>query len=376
MPASVRLWLPAVVSMVVLVPFAVVQAARADGPFAYLAVIIAVGASAALLLRRRFPGPVVVATAALTLIGLLVATSTGGPPFGPPPLALAFAVVSAIAHGARTWALASVAAAWLIALGAGLVSGELWSPVRIIWTSIFVLGAVGVGEFRRTRRERYVAFRRAAQQRRDDAEQTERLRIARELHDVLSHSLSSIAVQAGVGLHLLDSQPERAGEALAAIRLASTSALDEVRSVLGVLRADEAAPLRPAPDLSQLDELARGAEASGMTVTVQNRVVCDPSAAVQLAIYRIVQESLTNAVRHAAATSVTVTLDETNGSVEVTIDDDGRGPASELGDGGGRGLLGMRERAELQGGSFSAGPRPGGGFRVQAVLPIAEPVSP
>ncbi|WP_158437742.1 sensor histidine kinase [Naasia lichenicola] len=402
MSPTTRLWLPTVLCLLVLVPFSVFQAVRSDGRLALLGVAVAVVGSLGLLVRRRHPGPTVAGLALLTVLGMVVTPMAGGSPVGPPPIALAIAVVSAIVHGARTWALISLATAWLAALAVGLLGAELWSPGRIIWTSVFVLLAVGIGEFRRTRSERYASFRRIQQQRRDEAEQTERLRIARELHDVLSHSLSSIAVQAGVGLHLIDSHPERAAEALANIRIASTSALDEVRSVIGVLRADGHAPLRPAPDLSGLPELIGTAEASGLEVALNNGIVSDLPASIQLAIYRIVQESLTNVVRHAEASSVTITLREGGGAVEVTVDDDGRGASVAIAGGaprtgvrtmddlgtigpvagggagfnaGGRGLLGMRERAELQGGEFAAGARPGGGYRVTATLPVHESAS-
>jgi signal transduction histidine kinase len=187
---------------------------------------------------------------------------------------------------------------------------------------------------------------------------------------VLAHSLSQINVQAGVGLHLMESQPQKAADALASIKLTSKTALDEVRSVLGILRsgANPDAPLVPEPDLSRLAGLAASITEQGVTVTLDNRLDAPPPAAIQLAIYRIVQESLTNVLRHAHATKTTVTLSNDDGEYVVRIADNGS--ATPLASESGRGLLGMRERAELLGGRFSAGPRKLGGFEVIAVIPV------
>jgi signal transduction histidine kinase len=202
--------------------------------------------------------------------------------------------------------------------------------------------------------------------------QAERVRLARELHDVLAHSLSQINVQAGVGLHLMESQPQKAADALASIKLTSKTALDEVRSVLGILRSDgdPDAPLVPEPDLARLPGLAASVTEQGVAVTISDGIGAPPPAATQLAIYRIVQESLTNVLRHAHATAATVTLAETGGDYVVAIADDGTGTGQ--GDGSGRGLLGMRERAELLGGTFSADRRTGGGFEVRVRIPMKE----
>jgi signal transduction histidine kinase len=252
------------------------------------------------------------------------------------------------------------------------------------------------------------------------AVQAERMRIARELHDVLAHSLSQINVQAAVGAHLADRDPAQAKAALVTIKEASKAALDEVRSVLGVLRdetqdARPAAPLVPEPGLAELQALLAPARAQGLPVSLEWRLgeagpvgTAQPDArtfhrvpqTVQLAAYRIVQESLTNARRHAAGSEVRVSLSLTddrcvvrvaNGSPagaeadrpeeedEATTTTTGAGAGAGAGagegaaspaPGGGRGLIGMRERAELLGGSFEAGPGAGGGFLVQAILPF------
>jgi signal transduction histidine kinase len=177
-------------------------------------------------------------------------------------------------------------------------------------------------------------------------------------------------VQAGVGLHLMDSQPDKARDALASINETSKSALDEVRSVLGVLRAggEDDAPLVPESDLSRLDWLAASVSTQGIEVTVTGSPGTVPQA-TQLAIFRIVQESLTNIVRHAKATTAQVHLGQNGGFYEVSVTDNGVAPAPG-GETEGRGLLGMRERAELLGGTLEAGPVDGGGFRVSARIPV------
>jgi len=213
---------------------------------------------------------------------------------------------------------------------------------------------------------------RAEQERRQASE--ERLRIARELHDVLGHHLSLINVQAGVGLHLMDAQPEQARAALTAIKSASAEALREVRSVLGVLRPEEeAAPRTPAPGLHGVTDLA--AEAG---TAVRTEVVGVPRpvpAEVDRATYRIVQEALTNVRRHAGdAASASVTIEYGETELTAQIDDDGAGAAEPPAAGppaaGGTGIAGMRERAVALGGELTAGTRPEGGFRVRVQLPL------
>ncbi|HEX4442157.1 MAG TPA: sensor histidine kinase [Galbitalea sp.] len=329
--------------------------------------VLAVIGPLALLLSRRFPGPIVAFVAAAATADLFVA----GPNNAPVYVALAFAIVRAISRGARVWAWVSVGAAWIISLVISLVLGSDWTPFRIAATTLGILICIGIGESMRTRAERFAQIARIRTQRRQSEVQAERVRIARELHDVLAHSLSQINVQAGVGLHLMDSQPEKARDALANIKETSKSALDEVRSVLGVLRAeggDEDAPLVPESDLSRLDWLAASVSTQGIEVTVTGRPANVPRP-TQLAMFRIVQESLTNIVRHAKATTASVELSQEAGFYMVTVTDNGSALAP-TGETEGRGLLGMRERAELLGGTLEAGPVPGGGFRVIARIPV------
>jgi len=236
---------------------------------------------------------------------------------------------------------------------------------------LLVLGTVA--EIARIRRERSLETARmhAEEARRRASE--ERLRIARELHDVLAHNISLINVQAGVALHLIDEQPEQARTALAAIKQASKEALGELRSVLSVLRqADEAPPPRsPAPSVERLDGLVSRASAAGLEVRTE--ISGTPKtlpAGVDLAAFRIVQEALTNVARHAGHATATIRVGYGEDDLTVQVDDNGNGTGQPSTSGGGNGIPGMRERASALGGELEAGPRPGGGFRVLARLPL------
>jgi signal transduction histidine kinase len=364
------LWAPVLLSFAVQVPAAlwISAAQRLPVPSAALLVGIALIGPLALIGARRWPGPVVAITAIAASADVLV-NQTGGPPY----LALAFAIVSAIVRGARIWAWISISVAWAATIVVALVfGGTRFEGPRLVATTLGILIVVGLGEGLRARRERYAEYRRRAGEMRQSEVQAERVRIARELHDVLAHSLSQINVQAGVGLHLMEKQPQQAAEALASIKETSKTALEEVRSVLGVLRAengaDPSAPLVPEPGLGRLADL----RLPGVRVELDDRLVhADVPQPVQFAIYRIVQESLTNVARHATgATVARVRLEHDDAGYRVTVRDDGRlanpAPASES---GGRGVLGMRERAELLGGHLTVGPAAGGGFEVVAELP-------
>jgi signal transduction histidine kinase len=373
--SRVRLWIPVILSLIVQLPsaFATVGPDRQLHPLDlpprqfFLALALAIIGPLALIAARRFPGPVVAVVAVTAAIDLFVVKPDDAPVY----LSLAFAIVGAIIRGARVWAWVSVGTAWVLSITASIVAGALWSPIRIAFTTLAILVVFGFGETVRTRAERFAQIARIRAQRRQSEVQAERVRIARELHDVLAHSLSQINVQAGVGLHLMDAQPERARDALASIKETSKSALDEVRSVLGILRAEpgshDPAPLVPEPDLTRLDWLAASVSTQGVEVTVAGTLTAVPQA-TQLAIFRIVQESLTNVVRHAGATTAAVELGEAEGFYTVVVTDNGTTPLPDA-ETKGRGLLGMRERAELLGGTLEAGPAGGGGFRVSARIP-------
>jgi signal transduction histidine kinase len=203
----------------------------------------------------------------------------------------------------------------------------------------------------------------------------ERLRIARDLHDVLAHNISLINVQAGVALHLMGERPEQARTALSAIKQASKDALTELRSVLDILRGgDEHAPRAPAPTLARLDDLVSQAAAAGLAVRTEIEGEARPvPSGLDGAAFRVLQEALTNVARHAGPATAIVRLSYGERDLTVQVDDDGLGPASQGGHatlGSGRGIVGMRERVTALGGELEAGPRPGGGFRVRARLPL------
>ena len=353
-------------------------------PLDPLAWALLVAGPLALLARRRWPARVLAATLAC---GLAYAARTY--PEGPSSLAIypALWTVALTLPRRTAWVAASgtavaVAGAELFLYGDTMFDGE---P---LYAAVTVFAAMWWGEAVRARRAYVAELRdraeRAERTREEEARRRvdeERMRIARELHDVVSHTIGVVSVQAGVASHLLQRRPDKAAESLAAIRQASDEALGELHAMLGVLRERDGdagqAPLAPAPGLAELDTLVAQAAGAGVEVTVS--LVGEPRrlpAAVDLAAYRVVQESLTNVVRHAGASRAEVAVRHTDGQVVVEVTDDGRagsGAGSGSGNGAGQGILGMRERARSLGGSLEAGPRPGGGFRVQAILPAGAP---
>ena len=213
------------------------------------------------------------------------------------------------------------------------------------------------------------ALEREREERARTAVELERARIARELHDVVAHAVSVMVVQSEAGDSLLDSSPLRARDSFRTIEATGRAALVEMRRLLGLLRSDEQVWLEPQPGLSSLDVLAAQVREAGVAVDVA--LSDDPGrdlpAGLDLAAYRVVQEALTNALKHAGATAVRVTVHRLADAIEIDVRDDGRGPT---GANGGHGLVGMRERVAMFGGDLSTGPAPGGGFRVHARLPL------
>jgi signal transduction histidine kinase len=200
----------------------------------------------------------------------------------------------------------------------------------------------------------------------------ERLRIAQELHDVVAHSMGVIAVQAGVGAHVIDKDPAEAKKSLDAIGKTSRATLTEIRRLLGVLRADENGAYQPAPGLDDLERLAADLDAAGVPVTLTiDGPRGDVPPGVDLTAYRIVQEALTNVLKHAGTARATVLVGYQPGAVHLEVTDDGRGVNGRATEGG-HGLMGMRERVGVYGGTLVAGPAPGGGFRVVAELPYRD----
>ncbi|HZN18728.1 MAG TPA: sensor histidine kinase [Micromonosporaceae bacterium] len=341
-----------------------------------------VAGAAALVLRRRAPVAALAVTTA-ALVGYLALPYPGGPVM----LAALVALFAAVRAGRWLGTWTTVVLGYAAYLGLGHLTAELAGrpldpppgPVQALVVAGWVGAALAVASAAKVRGEHYAqlaqwraeqARTRAEQQRRQASE--ERLRIAQELHDVLGHHLSLINVQAGVGLHLMDSQPEQARAALSAIKQASAEALREVRSVLAALRPDdEAAPRTPAPGLDRVGDLAADAGQRVSTTVLGLSRPLPPE--VDRAAYRIVQEALTNVRRHAGdGASATVTIEYADGELRVTVDDDGRAAPGLSGVESGNGIPGMRERAAALGGDLSAGPRPGGGFRVRARLPLEE----
>ena len=334
------------------------------------AFILVAVATLALAWRHRWPAAVLaVSVAAATIYTLL--GYINGAVLVAPMLALYTVVAQSGVRRAVVYAIATLAV-----LGSASVAvnplGPFGGGVEIL---PFMVTAVTFAGIAVANRRAYVASiqARAEQDARRRIDE-ERLRIARELHDVVAHTMATINVQAGVAAHVLSSRPEAAAESLQAIKAASKEGLKELRAVLDVLRqADDADPTQPAPGTAQLEALIAGARRAGLetTLTVTGEPVPLP-AAVDLAAYRIVQESLTNAIRHAGPATAAVSLGYHHDELRIDVTDTGRSQptGAAAGHNGGHGLAGMRERAATVGGTVETGPGPGGGYRVAARLPF------
>jgi signal transduction histidine kinase len=346
-----------------------------EGALSWPAIALLVASSAALIVRRRHPAGVLL----ITVVSAVVYPHLTGSAGGPFMLPMMVAVYTAAALGLRVWAVGVAGTFLVVFVVFGVLSGAA-PPEALPIVPGWLVAVLVAGEVARSRREyRAEVERRAAEAERTREEEAlrrameERLRIAREVHDVLSHSISMINVQAGVAVHLLDTKPEQARTALVAIKQASKNALRDLRATLGVLRdVDEQDGARvPAGGLHRLDELVAGAQAAGLRLQVVTRgEPRELPAGVDLAAYRIVQESVSNIVRHAGATTGTVMLRFDRDDLTVTIDNEAGTSNGAASPGAGNGIRGMRERAEALGGELEAGPRPDGGFRVRARLPL------
>jgi signal transduction histidine kinase len=310
--------------------------------------------------------------------------------YAPYPGVSAFALLFGLAlHGRRRdslLALGATVGAFCLAIAAqpaGVVS-----PSDVISTLLATAVAWLAGDNLRQRRLRWAAIEERArllEREREDRDRAavtaERLRIARELHDVVAHSMSVIAVQAGVGSHVIATDPTAARDALAVIESTSRGALTEMRRMLGVLRQDGETAMHPMPGLADIPRLVAETRRTGVGVTVSSTGDgASLPAGLDLAAYRVVQEALTNVLKHGGPVAhVHIACSEETVDLEVLDEGPARRPRrgdvpeSDVGvaPGAGQGLVGMRERVELYGGSFEAGPRPGGGFRVHATLPYA-----
>ncbi|MFJ6837321.1 sensor histidine kinase [Streptomyces sp. NPDC091209] len=338
--------------------------------------LAAVGCSA-LVWRHRHPFGVLAVTlgcgVAFQLLGIRDSPLVTGP-----------VLVSVYNVAARTdrrtaWAVAAVSAAVLVSAGA-MCTPKSWLDADKVAMLAWMALPAAVGDGVRSRRA-YVA---AVEERAEHAELTreqeaqqrvaaERVRIARELHDIVAHHIALINAQAGVAVHLVDQRPEQILTALKDIRDTSRSALDELRVTVGLLRQsdDPIAPRDPMPGLAQVPALLASFERAGLAVSHARRGTAKPlEPAVDLAAYRIVQESLTNVRKHAGADHAWLFLHYQGERLTITVEDDGSAGPHHPHPGAGHGLIGMRERAATIGGRLYAGPRPEGGFTVTAELPL------
>jgi signal transduction histidine kinase len=377
-----RYWFDAllVIGLGVGIASVVTGQSRSDGPhgplwFDVLAIIAIVSP---LFLRRRYPFGAPLAVGAAVVLTTLVDPRLAGYA-GVPFLAGSAAVFLMGLLPQRSQAAVGLALAVGVngvvavrdprgSLGAFIAASVLFV---IVWTIAFGLGS----KFREAdeARQRAARAEREREERASAAVSEERARIARELHDVVGHSVSVMTVQASAVRRLLHPDQERERDALLIVEQTGREALAEMRRMVGVLRRPEEAPARaPQPSLEQIDRLVEQAREAGLPVEL--RIEGEPvqlPAGVDLTAYRLVQEGLTNAMKHAHAERTQVVVRYGVDDIEVSVSDDGRGgPAGSASDGG-HGLVGMRERVSVYGGELEAGPRPGGGYRLRARLPLA-----
>lgn len=350
------------------------------GHFGY---VLLVASGLVLVVRRRWPVAVFVVTAVASVVYFVLDY-----PDGPAWLALFVALYTLTAHGdgRRSLQIAGVgivclSSVWLVA------AADIEPRAALGWV-FFRIGAsvmsAALGESARSRRvialEAQERAERAERNRDQEARarvDAERLRIAREVHDTVAHSIAVINVQAGVAAHVLDKRPEHARETLEAIERTSSRALQEMRTILGVLRGPSD-DRHPHPGLGRLHDLTASAEAAGIDVEIETATPTEPlPSAVDSAAYRILQESITNVIRHVGPTRVTLSVTMNPDELRVRVLDEGRRgtDSPRVGNGApspapGRGIRGMRERCELLGGELRVGPRPDGGFEVNARLPL------
>jgi signal transduction histidine kinase len=356
------------------------------------AVLTILAVSAPVAIRRARPLPALVVSCGAIFVHIVADWPEGSLPMS--VLLLAYTVA---AWDTPRRAALGLGVVYATLIGLGVTDTPGLDTFGVAGNLAMFTAAWTVGIALRARRETLESRVREADERANVVRQSaaralaeERLRIAQELHDVVAHSMSVIAVQAGVGAHVLAERPEQARAALDAISATSRGTLTEMRRLLGVLRDGEGERSHaPAPGLSDLPRLVEDVRAAGVPValTVSGAPDCECiNAGVELSAYRVVQEALTNVIKHAGAPDrVEVAVRYERGSLAVEVVDDGRGAASRAaahaggagesanGIGGtGHGLLGMRERVELWGGELVVGPIAGGGYRVRAVLPYGD----
>lgn len=334
-----------------------------------------------LIVRNRWPVPVLVVVAAVDTISIGVA-GHAHPPVSVVPVStmLALYTVSLRLPARRAWSVAAGVGAVQFAVA---VTTKLALTLDLLYLNWVLVATIG-GQLVRERRTKLAAAdqRAVAAESSKEAEAerrviAERMRIARELHDVLAHHITVVNAQAGVAEYLLETDPTAAREALSGIAKNSRAALDELRMTLGLLRSDaddeQEYRLLPSPTIEQLDSLLSSYVDAGMTLSVDVRgSPHEISAAAELALVRIIQEALTNATKHAPGSTVALEIEWSTNSVRLTVINE-RPTRSGLlvHEGTGHGLIGMRERAAIANGSISAGPTPEGGYRVTAAFPTS-----
>jgi len=339
-----------------------------------LAVLLALCCSLPYFFRRHAPFAVlVITTSALVAMSCFTFQSNVQSQM---LVVAAYTVGAYCSGGKRLFSILWIAAGLIIVASVGIPDA---TGANILLSGAFYFAAYAIGSSFRNRRLLMEQLRQraaSAEHERDEeakrAVADERLRIAQELHDVVAHSMGVIAVQAGVGAHVIDKDPDEAKKSLQAIAATSRSTLTEIRRLLGVLRADEHGAYQPAPGLGDLGRLVDDLGGAGLPVTLKiDGAGDDVPPGVDLTAYRIVQEALTNVLKHAGPARATVEIDYVPGAIHLVIADNGRGVNGRATDGG-HGLIGMRERVGVYGGTLSTGPAPGGGFRVDAELPYGE----
>lgn len=332
----------------------------------WVSVLVGMALGLPLAVRRRWPITVAVVISSVAAVALI----TGVVPnyaASAPAIAIGLSCYTvALLTGRRRSTLCAAGCLALVSVALVLTASDLWSRTGAVgYAAVMVAPAWMIGWLVRERRA--LAARQGEHLVRQAAAE-ERLRVARDLHDVVAHTLSLIVVKAAVANHVAEAEPHEAGAALRVIEETGRNALTDVRRVLGALREDTA--YAPTPGLDELPALARQAAIGGVDVRLDVRREKPARAvpeSVGLAVYRIVQEAVTNVVKHAAPASCRATVTVTPHEVRVEVTDDGRRPV--LIGGEGHGLVGMRERVTLHGGEFRAGPRSGGGYAVTASLP-------
>jgi signal transduction histidine kinase len=359
-----------------------------DHGFGLAGVTLLLLASAAIPFRFRYP-----VQAYLVAFGATLTYWSLGYARGPVFFALIITLGHLVMIGRRRLAVAGLVAGYVGMPWFGYWVGRAGWPDTgfLVGLAAWLIALFSIAELVRSRRDRAEEAERAKAEATRRQVADERLRIARELHDVVAHNMSLISIQAGVALHLLDQNPEQARSSLATIKDASKEALVELRSILGVLRQvdlegepavavpgeDSDAPRAPVPTLERLGDLVERARAAGIDVQVEVGPSADDVSRlprpVDLAAFRIVQESLTNVAKHSDDRAAVVRIRREGEGLALEVLDDGSGQAGGPGDplpGAGTGIIGMRERAAAAGGRLTAGPRPGRGFAVRAWLPL------